>query len=63
MATWAGAHESMLLHEQLDALEQRLAALTARVIALETAQAAANAVRSTPAPQPQDEPIKPSRKK
>lgn len=63
MATWAGAHESMLLHEQLDALEQRLVALTERVAALEAAQAAAHNERSMPAPQPQDEPVKPSRKK
>lgn len=53
----------MLTHEKIMLLEQRVAELTERVANLEAAQAAANAMRSMPAPQSQDEPVKPSRKK
>lgn len=53
----------MLIHEQVSKVETQLAELTARVAKLEAAQAAANAVRSMPAPQSQDEPVKPIRKK
>ena len=53
----------MLTHEKIMLLEQRVAELTERVAALETAQAVAHNERSMPAPQPQDEPVKPSRKK
>lgn len=55
----------MLNHEKIMLLEQRVAELTERVAALETAQAVAHNERSMPAPQPPrvDEPVKPSSRK